>query len=105
LIIYQACKISFVSTVHTHLGLSWIISRPCARLEAIAGALTVAIVPYSIAFMTAVDDKMIKVKSNDDEGVVKEGGGASVLDEVAWKWSKTIVVRSLLALAVAGVSL
>lgn len=96
-----------MSIVHTHFGLSfsWIISRPCARLKAIAGALTVVIVPYSIAFMTAVDDKMIKVKSNDDEGVVKEVGGASVLDEVAWKWTKTIVVRSLLAFAGAGVSL
>ena len=90
-----------MATALTHLGLAWKLS---SRLEAAAGALTLAIVPYSIVFMTATDDKMIKVKAKDDEGVVKEVGGAGVLDEVAWRWSKMNVVRSVLALAGAGVS-
>lgn len=101
---HKSLPLTYIITGLIHLWLSWSKSSGNAGLEAVAGGLTLAIVPFSIIIMGGVDDRMLKIKGKDDESVVRELGGTHVLDGIAWKWAQLNAVRASMALIGAVIS-
>jgi len=101
---HKSLPLTYVGTGLIHLWLSWSIKSNNAQLEALAGGLTLAIVPFSIIVIGGTDDQILKIKGKDDESVVKELGGNHVLDGIAWRWAVLNAVRASMALLGAIIS-
>lgn len=102
---HKTLPLTYIAGGLVHFWLSWHgHGNSALRFEAIAGAITLAIVPFSIIVIEPTDRKMLSIKGDDDESVIKEVGGAQNLDALAWRWSKLNAIRSAMPLIGAIIS-
>lgn len=103
---HRSLPLTYIATGLAHCWLAWQAQGSRAlRFEAITGAVTLAIVPFSIIVIEPTDRKILAVKGIDDKSVVEEVGGAEALDVVAWRWCALNAVRSSMPLIGAAISL
>lgn len=102
---HKTLPLTYIAGGLAHFWLSWHgRGNRALRFEAIAGAITLAIVPFSIIVIEPTDRKILSIKGRDDESVIEEVGGATNLDALACRWRNLNAIRSTMPVIGAVIS-